>query len=155
MGDPLTPYEAESLVESLECLALEEVGTKKWLRQHQRIERLNAHAHRQAKEGTDEYVVDHLTTLGKIPVVIHCVLTIELWKAKVLPLVKEHVSKRPSELRSDLPRSIVHQPARVLHVPSDVMRGRRGCRDRFDGLLLPQACVPRVGTEPRPVHTGS
>jgi hypothetical protein len=129
--DPLTPYEAESLVESLECLPLEEVGTKKWLRQHQRIERLNAHAHRQAKEGTDEYVVDHLTTLGKIPVVIHSVLTIELWKAKVLPLVQEHVSKL-SALRSYVP---IYHEASCVNLLECCMFHRTSCEAAEDSVI--------------------
>merc|ERR1711937_618649 len=110
---------------------LEEVGTKKWLRQHQRIERLNAHAHRQAKEGTDEYVVDHLTTLDKIPVIIHCVLTIELWKAKVLPLVKEHVAKL-SALRSYVP---IYHEASCINLLECCMFHRTSCEAAEDAVI--------------------
>jgi len=100
-------------------------------RQHQRIERLNAHAHRQAKDGTDEYVVDHLTTLGKIPVVIHCVLTIELWKAKVLPLVKEHVSKL-SALRSYVP---IYHEASCINLLECCMFHRTSCEAAEDSVI--------------------
>jgi hypothetical protein len=101
------------------------------LRQHQRIERLNAHAHRQAKDGTDEYVVDHLTALGKIPVIVHCVLTIELWKAKVLPLVKEHVAKL-SALRSYVP---IYHEASCINLLECCMFHRTSCEAAEDSVI--------------------
>jgi len=84
-----------------------------------------------AKEGTDEYVVDHLTTLGKIPVVIHCVLTIELWKAKVLPLVKEHVSKL-SALRSYVP---IYHEASCINLLECCMFHRTSCEAAEDSVI--------------------
>merc|ERR1712139_246071 len=94
-------------------------------------ERLNAHAHRQAKDGTDEYVVDHLTTLGKIPVVIHCVLTIELWKAKVFPLVRSHVCKL-SALRSYVP---IYHEASCINLLECCMFHRTSCEAAGDAVI--------------------
>jgi hypothetical protein len=128
---PLTPYEAEALVETLECLSLEEVGSAKWLRQHGRIERLNCHAHRQAKDGTDEYIVDHLTALDKIPVLIHSLLTIELWKAKVFPLIKGHVCKL-SALRSYVP---LYHEASCINLLECCMFHRTSCEAAGDHAI--------------------
>jgi hypothetical protein len=130
-ADPLTPYEAEHIVDSLECLDFESIGTPKWLKQHSRIERLNAQAHRQAKDGTDEFVVDHLTTLGKIPVLIHSLLSIELWKAKVFPHLEEHVCKL-SALRSYVP---IYHEASCINLLECCMFHRTSCEAAEDSVI--------------------
>jgi len=130
-ADPLTPYEAEHLVRDLGVLGLRVIGSPKWLKQHQRIERLNAQAHRQAKDGTDEFVVDHLTTLNKIPVLIHCLLSIELWKAKVFPLVRSHVCKM-SALRSYVP---IYHEASCINLLECCMYHRTSCEAAGDSVI--------------------
>jgi len=86
----LTPYEAEHYVESLERFGIEDVGSSKWLTQHEYVEKLNQLAHAQAKDGTDEFVVDYLQQHDKIGVLIHDLLLCEIWKEKMYPLLAEH-----------------------------------------------------------------
>lgn len=98
----LTPFEAEHYVESIDYLDLEDVGSAKWLTQHEYMEKLNHLAHHQAKSGTDEYVVDYLQTHDKIKVLIHDLVVIELWKEEMYPLLKSHIAPM-SSLRNYIP----------------------------------------------------
>jgi len=129
--DLLTPYEAEALILSLEKIPFEEIGSPRWLTQHSRIERLNCQAHRQAKDGTDEFVVDYLTSLDKIPVVVYSLLAIELWKTKVFPLVKEHTSTL-SALRSYVP---IYHEASCVNLLECVLFHRTSCEAAEDSII--------------------
>lgn len=98
----LTPFEAEHHVESLERFRIEDVGSPKWLTQHEYIDKLNHLAHAQAKDGTDEFVVDFLQTHDKIKVLIHDLLLCEIWKDKLYPLLLSHIAPM-SSLRNYIP----------------------------------------------------
>lgn len=88
----LTLFETESFVRGLASFGLAEVGSDAWMAQHGRIQRLNAQAHIEAQGKHDEYVVDQFVSQGKVEVLVHELLVIEAWKAKVLPLLLDHFS---------------------------------------------------------------
>ena len=50
------PGEAEAFSESLETFEIESIGSKPWLLQHERVEKLNQQAVASATSQTDEYV---------------------------------------------------------------------------------------------------
>ena len=45
----LSPYEAEIYVEGLQEFPLEEIGSSDWIKQHEKIEKLNLQAHQSAQ----------------------------------------------------------------------------------------------------------
>ena len=92
VDDFLTPYEAEHLINDLHDIDLKEYGSKKWFRQHETIDRLNIQAHRNALGSTDEFVMDTFVTLDKIPTLVNDLLTGEVWKAKIFPLIRGDVA---------------------------------------------------------------
>lgn len=98
----LTPFEAEHFIEHLEEVTLDEIGTKKFLDQHEKVEKLQALAHYQAEDGTDEFIVDFVNTHDKMGVLVHNLVTIETWKENVYPLLKEHIAPM-SSVRSYVP----------------------------------------------------
>eukprot|EP00039_Didymoeca_costata_P009064 m.120071 g.120071 ORF g.120071 m.120071 type:complete len:448 (+) comp14345_c0_seq2:91-1434(+) len=85
----LTPFEAETYAEQLEIFNVKNIGSPKWLQQHEFIEKLNIQAHVNAQAGADEFVQEALISFGKIPVLVHELIAIEVWKENVYPeLVK-------------------------------------------------------------------
>eukprot|EP00397_Hematodinium_sp_SG-2012_P048327 GEMP01055321.1.p1 GENE.GEMP01055321.1~~GEMP01055321.1.p1 ORF type:complete len:497 (+),score=90.20 GEMP01055321.1:41-1492(+) len=98
----LTPFEAEHYVESLERFQIQDVGSSKWLTQHEHIEKLNQLAHAQAKDGTDEFVVDYLQTHDKIKVLIYDLLLCEIWREHMYPRLLSHIAPM-SSLRNYIP----------------------------------------------------
>ncbi|XP_068701854.1 zinc finger MYND domain-containing protein 10-like [Montipora foliosa] len=83
----LLATEAELYIEQLKTYPLKEIGSSKWMAQHEFIEKLNMQAIISASSQTDEFVKELLITLEKIPILIHELLAIELWKEKVFTKV--------------------------------------------------------------------
>lgn len=96
------PAEAEHYVRSLVAYDLEEIGGPKWLDHHEYIEQLNKTAHQQAKDGTDEFVMEFFNIEDKMDVIISNLITVELWKEKVFPFLEEAIAPM-SCLRNYLP----------------------------------------------------
>jgi hypothetical protein len=130
-SDPVTPFEAEAIIQDLKRFPLEAVGTAAWNKQHGHLERLNVQAHRQAKDATDEFIVDYLTSLDMIPTLVYSLVAIELWKEKVFPLVKEHVCQF-SALRSYVP---LYHEATLINLLECVMFHRTSVEAAGDSII--------------------
>jgi hypothetical protein len=139
--EDLTPFEVEHFVGDLQELQLEQVGTKKWLDQHERIEKLNWTAHSQAKEGYDEFVVDQFNMLEKVQFLIYDLIITEGWKERVWPLVKAKLVKF-SSLRSYIP---VYHEASVANLLEVCLYHRTSCEEAGDALVdLVDFCVRKL-----------
>merc|ERR1719502_1748268 len=139
--EDLTPFEVEHFIGDLQELQLEDVGSQKWLNQHEKIEKLNWTAHNQAKEGLDEFVVDQFNTLEKVPILIYDLMLIEVWKEKIWPLVKSKVAKF-SSLRSYIP---VYHEASVANLLECCLFHRTSCEEAGDALVdLVDFCVRKL-----------
>ena len=90
----LSAYEAERFVESMVKFEIEEVGSSKWMEQHERLEKLNLQAHQNAMTNSDEYVLEAILTFDKLGVLIHDLIIIEAWKENVYPLLLDHIAGR-------------------------------------------------------------
>uniref|UniRef100_A0A3P9JIM3 Zinc finger MYND domain-containing protein 10 n=1 Tax=Oryzias latipes TaxID=8090 RepID=A0A3P9JIM3_ORYLA len=79
--------EAEAFVKSLETFSVKEVGSLRWFTQHEYIQKLNMQAVLDASVMHDETVKELLVSFGKIPVLIHELILIEVWKHKVFTIL--------------------------------------------------------------------
>nr|XP_051707575.1 zinc finger MYND domain-containing protein 10 isoform X2 [Oryctolagus cuniculus] len=89
MGDLelLLPGEADVLVRGLRSFPLREMGTEGWTRQHESLEKLNMQAILDATASQSEPIQELLVTHGKIPTLVEELITVEMWKQKVLPVL--------------------------------------------------------------------
>jgi hypothetical protein len=62
----LTPFEAEEFVKALRPIAVADLGSERWMRQHEQLEQLNLQAHHSALSKHDEFVVEALITYEKV-----------------------------------------------------------------------------------------
>eukprot|EP00002_Diphylleia_rotans_P003134 TRINITY_DN1210_c0_g1_i10.p1 TRINITY_DN1210_c0_g1~~TRINITY_DN1210_c0_g1_i10.p1 ORF type:complete len:436 (-),score=71.06 TRINITY_DN1210_c0_g1_i10:255-1562(-) len=85
--------EAEAYVEQLQPLSVTDVADPRWIRQHEFLEKLNIQAHLNAATRGDEYVMEAFITFQKFPVLIQDLISIELWKENIYPLLKEDLAK--------------------------------------------------------------
>jgi len=90
------PGEAECYVESLQPFAIDTVGSQTWLLQHERVEKLNQQAVASATCQTDEFVKEYLITHDKVSVLVHNLITTEVWKEKVFPIILKKVTLESS-----------------------------------------------------------
>uniref|UniRef100_A0A3Q3WDR3 Zinc finger MYND domain-containing protein 10 n=1 Tax=Mola mola TaxID=94237 RepID=A0A3Q3WDR3_MOLML len=94
------PVEAEGFVQSLEALSLKEVGSSRWFTQHEYTEKLNMQAILNASAMHNEFVREILVSHGKIAVLIHEMILIEVWKQKVFPIL--------CQLQDFIPKNTFH-----------------------------------------------
>ncbi|KAJ8047698.1 Zinc finger MYND domain-containing protein 10 [Holothuria leucospilota] len=85
----LLPVEAEGFVESLEVLKVKDIGSPKWQKQHEYLEKLNMQAVVNASANEDEFIKELLISREKIPVLITDLLISEVWRDKVFSVIKK------------------------------------------------------------------
>ncbi|TPX32886.1 hypothetical protein SmJEL517_g04092 [Synchytrium microbalum] len=127
----LVASEAESLIERLSRQSISDVGSSKWTRQHQDLERLNIQAHYNVLNQNEEFITEALITFDKIPTLIHELLVINLWKTKVLPLIanslpKEHAVKL---------YFVMYHEAILVNLLEIVMYSKSSCLAAGDTIL--------------------
>ncbi|XP_033939515.1 zinc finger MYND domain-containing protein 10 [Pseudochaenichthys georgianus] len=127
------PIEAEAFVKSLETFSLKEVGSERWFRQHEHIEKLNMQAILSATAMHDEFVKEVLVSYGKIPVLVHEMILVEVWKHKVFPVL--------CQLQDFNPKStfhlymVIHHEATIINLLETIMYNQDSCEAAGDAVL--------------------
>jgi len=85
----ISAFEAETYCENLQTFDIKSIGNSKWLQQHEWMEKLNVQAHHSVTANTDEFVMDAIILFEKLPVLIHELLAIEVWRENVYPRLVE------------------------------------------------------------------
>ncbi|XP_071386767.1 zinc finger MYND domain-containing protein 10 isoform X1 [Centroberyx affinis] len=127
------PVEAEGFVQSLETFSLREIGSPRWFRQHEYIEKLNMQAILNASATHDEFIKELLVSHGKIPTLVHEMILVELWKQKVFPIL--------CQLQDFSPKStfhlymVIHHEATVINLLETIMFHKDSCEAADDSVL--------------------
>ncbi|XP_065832935.1 zinc finger MYND domain-containing protein 10-like [Oscarella lobularis] len=79
--------EAESYVEGLRCFPLRDIGSSRWIVQHDQLEKLNLQAALSAKRQEDEFIKESLVSHEKMSILIYELICIEVWKSRIFPLL--------------------------------------------------------------------
>ncbi|XP_071016610.1 zinc finger MYND domain-containing protein 10 [Oncorhynchus clarkii lewisi] len=131
----LFPGEAEGYVQNLETFSLRDIGSPRWFRQHEYIEKLNMQAILNASSTAtqDEFVKELLVSLGKIPTLVHEMILVELWKQKVFPIFCQLQDFNP---KSTFPLYIViHHEATIINLLETIMFHKDSCEAADDSVL--------------------
>ncbi|KAM6059365.1 zinc finger MYND domain-containing protein 10 isoform 3-T3 [Theristicus caerulescens] len=111
---PLLPAEAEALVRALQGTELRDAGGQGWLQQHECVEKLNMHAILSASAGQEQLLTELLVTYAKIPVLIGELISVEIWKHKIFPVLCQLEDFKP---RSTFPIYVVlHHEASIINL---------------------------------------
>ena len=129
--DFITTYEAEHLIEGIHEIDIKEYGSKDWFKQHESIDRLNIQAHKNALGGTDEFIMDNFVTFDKLTILVHGLLSAEVWKAKVFPLIKKDVAQL-STIKSYM---CLYHEASVVNLMEIMLYHRTACESSEDALV--------------------
>ncbi|XP_075997520.1 zinc finger MYND domain-containing protein 10 [Genypterus blacodes] len=125
--------EAECLVRTLQTFSIKEVGTPRWFKQHEHIEKFNMQAILSASAMHDEFIKELLVSDGKIPVLVHEMILVEVWKQKVFPIL--------CQLQDFNPKStfqiymVIHHEATVINLLETIMFHQDSCEAADDSLL--------------------
>ncbi|XP_033373248.1 zinc finger MYND domain-containing protein 10 isoform X2 [Parus major] len=131
--EPLPPAEAEALVRALQGTELRDIGGQGWLRQHEYVEKLNMHGILSASAGQEQLLTELLVTHAKIPVLIGELISVEIWKHKIFPVLCRLEDFKP---RSTFPIYVVlHHEASIINLLETVFFYKEICESAEDNIL--------------------
>ncbi|NWX24012.1 ZMY10 protein, partial [Aegotheles bennettii] len=105
----------------------------RWLRQHEYVEKLNMHAILSASAGQEQLLTELLVTHAKIPVLIGELISAEIWKHKIFPLLCQLEDFKP---RSTFPIYLVlHHEASIINLLETVFFHKEICESAEDSIL--------------------
>ncbi|XP_047439498.1 zinc finger MYND domain-containing protein 10 [Mugil cephalus] len=129
----ILPVEAEGFVHSLETFSLKEVGSARWFRQHEYTEKLNMQAILNASAMQDEFVKELLVSYGKISVLIHEMILIEVWKQKVFPILCQLHDFNPKNTFQLY--MVIRHEATIINLLETIMFHKDSCEAADDSVL--------------------
>lgn len=127
----LSIFEAEAFIKELSFNTVADIGTEKWMQQHEWLEKLNIQAHHSALTKHDEFVVDLIVSYEKIPVLVNELLAIEAWKENVFPLI---VDKVPATCSVKCYMVMYHE-ATVVNLLEVILYHLNACQSADDAML--------------------
>ncbi|NWR21896.1 ZMY10 protein, partial [Emberiza fucata] len=129
----LPPAEAEALVRALQGSELRDIGGQGWLRQHEYVEKLNMHGILSASAGQEQLLTELLVSHAKIPVLIGELISVEIWKHKIFPVLCRLQDFKP---RSTFPIYVVlHHEASIINLLETVFFHKEICESAEDSIL--------------------
>lgn len=138
----LTPFEAEAYAEQLQIFDMKSIGNPKWLQQHEFLEKLNVQAHVNVGNGTDEFVMEHLLSYDKVPVLIHELLAIEVWREQVYPLLVKIDFVEKSTMTAYM---VLYHEATVISLLEAIFFNKEAVEGAGDAVLdLSDYCYRRI-----------
>ncbi|XP_076605832.1 zinc finger MYND domain-containing protein 10 isoform X2 [Chaetodon auriga] len=127
------PVEAEGFVQSLKTFSVKEVGCARWFRQHEYIEKLNMQAILNASAMHDEFVKELLISYGKIPVLVHEMILVEVWKQKVFPILCQLQDFNPKNTFHLY--MVIHHEATIINLLETILFHKDSCEAADDSVL--------------------
>ncbi|CAI8000766.1 Zinc finger MYND domain-containing protein 10 [Geodia barretti] len=91
----LLPSEAEAFVSELRTFQVKQIGSDKWMTQRERLERLHLQAYSNVSQNSDEFIKDFIISYNKLPLLVHELLVVEVWRDKVFPVMLQ-ICKAPT-----------------------------------------------------------
>ena len=81
--------------------------------------------------GTDEFIMENFVTYDKITSLTHSLLSAEVWKCKIFPLIKKDVS----ELSTIKSYMCLYHEASVVNLMEVMLYHRTACESSEDALV--------------------
>ncbi|NXG37025.1 ZMY10 protein, partial [Dromaius novaehollandiae] len=106
---------------------------RRWLRQHESVEKLNMHAILSAAAGREQLLTELLVSYAKIPVLIGELISVEIWKHKIFPVLCRLEDFKPT---STFPIYVVlHHEASIINLLETVFFYKEICESAGDSIL--------------------
>ncbi|XP_022098393.1 zinc finger MYND domain-containing protein 10-like isoform X1 [Acanthaster planci] len=128
----LLSSEAEAYVESLEVIPIKDIGSPRWTKQHEYVEKLNMQAVLHASANEDEYIKELLIQHEKIPVLISDLICSEIWQQKVFSIIK----RMDFEPHTTIPLYIsLYHEATLVNLLETILYHKEPCEAAADCIL--------------------
>ncbi|NXP59467.1 ZMY10 protein, partial [Chloropsis cyanopogon] len=105
----------------------------RWVRQHEYVEKLNMHSILSVSAGQEQLLTELLVTHAKIPVLIGELISVEIWKHKIFPVLCRLQDFKP---RTTFPIYLVlHHEASIINLLETVFFHKEICESAEDSVL--------------------
>ncbi|XP_046882428.1 zinc finger MYND domain-containing protein 10 isoform X1 [Hypomesus transpacificus] len=104
----------------------------RWFKQHDYLEKLNMQAILNASAAQEEFIKELLVSHGKIPILVHEMILVEIWKQNVFPILCQLQDFNP---KSTFPLyMVIHHEATIINLLETVMFHKDSCEAADDSL---------------------
>uniref|UniRef100_A0A182JS30 Zinc finger MYND domain-containing protein 10 n=1 Tax=Anopheles christyi TaxID=43041 RepID=A0A182JS30_9DIPT len=136
------PEEIEPFVQSIRPYQVADIGSKGWIEQHEVLQKLCQQAFIEATTKQEEVVKEQLILEGKIPLLIHELYSVLVWRTELLPRLL--ALKNPDA--TFLLYSVIYHEANVCSLLETVLYHRTGCEALGSYALdLVDYCAQAIG----------
>ncbi|NWR74619.1 ZMY10 protein, partial [Centropus unirufus] len=105
----------------------------RWLQQHESVEKLNMHAILSASVGEEQLLTELLVTYAKIPVLIGELISVEIWKHKIFPVLCRLEDFKP---RSTFPiYMVLRHEASIINLLETAFFHKEICKSSEDSIV--------------------
>nr|XP_025045284.1 zinc finger MYND domain-containing protein 10 [Pelodiscus sinensis] len=106
---------------------------EEWLGQHEALEKLNMQAILSASTGQEQLLLELLVSHAKVPILIEELISVEIWKHKVFPVLCQLEDFKP---KSTFPIYLVlHHEASIINLLETVFFHKEICESAEDTIL--------------------
>uniref|UniRef100_A0A182TJK7 MYND-type domain-containing protein n=1 Tax=Anopheles melas TaxID=34690 RepID=A0A182TJK7_9DIPT len=136
------PEEIEPFVQSIRPYQVADIGSKGWIEQHEVLQKLCQQAFIEATTKQEEVVKEQLILEDKIPLLVHELYSVLVWRTEVLPRLL--ALKNPDA--SFVLYSVIYHEANVCSLLETVLYHRSGCEALGSNALdLIDYCAQAAG----------
>uniref|UniRef100_A0A673FK72 Zinc finger MYND domain-containing protein 10 n=1 Tax=Sinocyclocheilus rhinocerous TaxID=307959 RepID=A0A673FK72_9TELE len=112
-----------------EKMSLRDIGSPRWFRQHEYIEKLNMQAILNASANQEEFIKDHFVSLGKVIQLFF----LFFWKHKVFPIICKLQDFNPKS--TFLLYMVIHHEATIINLLETIMYHKESSGAAGDSVL--------------------
>ncbi|KAI8898464.1 hypothetical protein BC833DRAFT_589766 [Globomyces pollinis-pini] len=127
----ISAFDSDHTVQNLKRFNLIDVGSIKWLKQHQSLEQLNIQAHKNIAKQQEEYVTESFLTFEKVEFLIYDLILVQTWKSQIYPQLKHDLISK----NSTTTYFILYHEATLINLLQIIMMEPRSCQQCPDALL--------------------
>ena len=128
---PLNALEADRHVEDLRTFPFVDIGSSRWLAQHEFLTKLNLQAHVNAASMRDEFVLEAFVLHEKLPLIIRELVACERWKQNAYPLMKTWLDENNS-IKGYL---LLYQEGVLINLLEALLYHKQGCEAAGDLIV--------------------
>ncbi|XP_035893290.1 zinc finger MYND domain-containing protein 10 homolog [Anopheles stephensi] len=125
------PEEIDPFVESIRPYEVAEIGNKGWIEQHEVLQKLCQQAFIEASTKQEEIVKERLMLEGKVPLLIHELFSVQVWRTEVLPRLL--ALKNPDA--TFVLYSVIYHEANICSLLETILYHRTSC-EALDSAAL-------------------
>ncbi|XP_055535572.1 zinc finger MYND domain-containing protein 10 homolog [Wyeomyia smithii] len=138
----ILPEEIDFLVQSLRQFQVVDIGNQSWFEQYENVLKLTQQAYIEASTQQEEVIKEQIIVEGKLPLLVHEIFCVRIWRIKVLPELVDGNNLKASFV----PYSVLYYEMNIVALLETVLFYSNSSEALGDSILdLVDYCAQAVG----------